>query len=178
MADRNEKGQGPFDGVEHVSDQQLGDWIARIQTGERSPEVHGLALEVIHDFCFRQGCGRTQSEVTLQWLADVLEGILEHRDPLELLGLPRRAKSRPPNPAAAFDVALWLWCAQSMRGYPHTEAVALAAERFGKDQKSIERIWTRCAHLIGEVNANAVVWEKYFLGMKPAKPLPLPRDIK
>ena len=177
MIDDKEGKRRFFADVENVPDHLLQDWTARIQTGERNNEVHGLAQAVIHDFCLRQDLGHGQSEVTLRWLVDVLEGILDHRDPMEVLGLLPRPKSRPPDPQRAIDVAWWLRTAE-LQGYLPQEAVALAADCFDRDAKTIERYRKQGAGWTEGMNPDIGHWERYFLSSKPPRPLPPPRDKK
>lgn len=168
-----------YEGVQHVPDHLLLDWTARIQSGEKGNEIHGFAVAIIHDFSLRLTLGHEQSPVTMRWLADVLEDVAEYRDPkrvLELLGLMPRPKKRPADPHRAVDVALWLRSAQQ-RGYSASEAVHLAADCFCKDVKTIERYRKAAGDWAEGMNPEAS-WERYFMGAKPPRPLPPPRDKK
>lgn len=167
-------------GISHVSDDQLSEWTELIRSGKRGPEVDGFATCAINDFWLRQSLGHEQSRFTMAWLAEVLDSATEHRNPAQLfdaLGLMPKPKRRPADPQRAVDVGWWIRCAEG-RGYSRAEALALAAECFHRDLKTIERYRKAAADWASGMTASDETWERYFLGHKPPRPLPPPRDRK
>lgn len=156
-------------GTEHAPEHLLRDWTARLASGERGIKADGLARAVIRDFARRQSIGQPQSPATLEWLADVLSAVLNHAEPLDALGLMPRPNHRPSNRKIAVDVAMWLAATQD-RGYEPSEAVALAAEVFSKDAKSIERYRLAAAGWLAERDPSAD-WEQHFLKRWPLPPV-------
>lgn len=156
-------------GTERVPELLLRDWTTRLASGERGKAADGLARAVIRDFALRQWLGHPHSPATLEWLADVLINVLDHAEPLDALGLMPRPNSRPPNPAIAINVALWLKATEE-RGYDEGDAVALAAERFAKDTKTIERYRKAAAGWVAERNPTAD-WAAFFGERWPLPPV-------
>lgn len=162
--------------ISHAPDSLLELWIARIRNGERGKEIDGIARNILRDFSMRQWMDQSHSQVTLDWLADVIEQVLDHADPSELLGLLPRPKHRPPDPMhPGGEVAIWLQQAQR-RGYTESEAINLASEIFGRETKSIERYRREARTLLTWVNPDARTWHDYFLTRKPPAPLPPVRN--
>jgi hypothetical protein len=156
-------------GTERAPEHLLRDWTERLASGERGKKADGLARAVIRDFALRQWLGHPHSPATLEWLADVLSAVLDHGKPLDALGLMPRPASRPANPRIAIDVALWLKATED-RGYDAADAVALAAERFAKDPKSIERYRTAAADWVAARDPSAD-WAAFFGGRWPLPPV-------
>lgn len=164
--------------MSHISDGLLRDWTQLIESGERGSNVDGFATAAIRDFWLRQSLGSPHSPVMLSWVAEVLRRATEHRNPSQLLdelGLLPKPKRRPPDPQKAIDVGWWLRCAVN-RGYSETEAVELAAERFHKDTKSIERYRRDADSWASGMRADDETWEIYFSTRKPPRPLPEPKS--
>lgn len=160
-----------LDGSVFAPDRLLDEWVARIKNGERSDEVHGLATFIIKDYCLRQYLNAPQSQVTLNWLVDVLQGIVDdHTDPLDALGLKRRAKHRPHDLQPAINVAWWVRIAQE-RGYDIGEASDLAAALFVKDRKSIDRYRRQAKKFAVQINLETD-WDRYFESFNPPRKLP------
>ena len=169
-----------YEDVSHVSDNLLFEWTELIRSGNRGAEIDGYATCAINDFWLRQSLGDPQSRFTVGWLAEVLDRATEHRNPAQLfdeLGLMPKPKRRPADPQRAIDVGWWLKCA-SNRGHSEAEAVALAAECFHRDVKTIERYRKQAADWAGGMTAVDETWERYFMGHRPPRPLPKRKDGK
>ncbi len=156
-------------GTERAPEHLLRDWTTRLASGERGKAADGLARAVLRDFALRQWLGHPHSPATLEWLADVLSAVLDHAKPLDAFGLMPRPKSRPAKPRLAIDVALWLEATKD-RGYEEADAVALAAERFAKDPKSIERYREAAAGWVAGRNPTAD-WAAFFGERWPLPPV-------
>ena len=169
-----------YEHVAHTPESLLFEWTELIRAGQRGREIDGYATNAINDFWLRQSLGRPQSQAALSWLAEVLDRATEHRNPSQLfdeLGLLPRPNRRPANPQHAIDVGWWLKCV-SNRGYSEAEAVALAAECFHRDVKTIERYRKQAADWASGMTAADETWERYFMGHRPPRPLPKRKDGK
>jgi hypothetical protein len=156
-------------GTERAPEHLLRDWTERLASGERGKKADGLARAVIRDFALRQWFGQPQSPATLEWLADALNNVLDGAEPLDALGLKPRPNHRPSNRQIAINVAMWLAATQD-RGYEPSEAVALAAEVFSKDAKSIERYRLAAAGWVA-VRDPSADWAQHFLKRWPLPPV-------
>ncbi|MBS0346595.1 MAG: hypothetical protein JSR69_09045 [Proteobacteria bacterium] len=146
--------------VSHPSEAQLNDWIARIRSDERGPEIEGIARAIIRDFYLRNFLGVAQSRVATNWLADALSEILDHKDPLHALGLLPRPNNRPPDPSRGMDVAMWLACAERL-GISRPEAKRQAAEAFHMDESNVGKL-IRQAGAVEWMNPDTNVLIEYF----------------
>ena len=160
-----------FEGISFAPDHLLLDWTARLKTGDPDADTDALARAVIRDFCLRHFMNAPQSSITLGWLSEALSEILEHADPLSVLGLMPRAKHRPADPQLAMDVAWWVKLAIA-RGYLKADAMQRASDLFARDVKTIERYSAKGKEWANGMNPT-VDWERYFLSR--ARPLPAPR---
>ena len=167
-----------YENEERIPDDLLLGWIARIQAGERGKSIDGLARAILRDFNRRQWLHEDQSAVTMEWLVDVLEGILDHQDPLKLMGLMPRKRSRPPDPRLAIQVAFWLRATEEWLGYTPQEAIGLAADCFRKDAKTIERYRAAAADWASGMSADLNYWKEHFMARRPSRPLPQAKDKK
>lgn len=133
----------------------------------RTDEVHGAALALLNDFCFRVAFDEPQSRETLRWLAEALERMVEHKDPLQCFGLLPRANNRPADSELATEVTYWITCARKLG---HDDAKALAAECFHKDVKTIERYLRETGEWAASMNPDLEHWKRRFLNH--GRPLP------
>lgn len=157
MIRNDDEKRGFLEGVQHPDDTLLEEWVSRIRSGERGPEIDGIARRIIHDFALREFLNVPQSRVTIAWLADALGEILKYADPLHTLGVMPRPRSRPADPQRGWDVACWVSAAER-RGYSRTEAIKLAAETFASDDSNIRKLLKKGP----EWMAPADDWEDYF----------------
>jgi len=169
-----------YEGISFLPDSLISQWTGLLRTVGRTDETDGYATEIIRDFCLRNSLREPQSQVTLDWLADVLDSATEHRNGavlLQELGLKPRQRRRPADDQLATHVGWWLACAER-RGFSPAGAVELAAECFHRDIKSIER-YRRKAHAWGSgLAASDETWERYFLNLNPPRPLPPSQNKK
>lgn len=154
------------------TESQLLDWVARIRAGERGEATDAAAREMLRDFCVRQWTGVPQSPVVLSWVADAISDILEHREPLEALGLQPRPSSRPQQLAVPFEVACWVRLALE-RGYSSSEANLLASACFHRDIKTIERDRQRMREETESLSKD-IDWEAHFTNL--GRPLPAMKE--
>jgi len=154
--------------ISHPTDALLNDWIARIRSGERGSAIDGIAREIIRDFYLRNFLGVPQSAVSVSWLAEALSEILDHRDPLDALGLQRRQNKRPPDPGKSMDVAMWVACAEEL-GLTRPAAIAQAAETFATDDSNVRKLLKKSEPLEW-MNPNRTALAEYF--QHRGKPLP------
>jgi len=154
--------------ISHPPDALLSAWITRIRNEEPSSESDGLARSIIRDFYLRNFLGIEQSRITLDWLADSLSEILDHKDPLRALGLMPRPKKRPPDPSKAMDVAMWVACAERI-GLSHADAKRRAADTFHMDESNVAKL-IRKGGALEWMNPDTNVLIKHFALL--GKPLP------
>ena len=154
--------------ISHPSDTLLNEWITRIRSDERGPEIDGIARAIIRDFYLRNFLGVEQSRVATNWLAEALSEILDHKDPLHALGLMRRPNKRPPDPSKGMDVAMWVACAERL-GLSHPDAKRKAAEVFHMDESNVGKLIRKTGALEWmNPDTNALIEYFALLG----KPLP------
>lgn len=176
MIDDDDELRALYEGIDRIPEPLLARWISEIASGVRGSEVDARSRSILRDFVLRQHLGQPQSKATLDWLADMIDGVLDHQDPRALLGLSPRPKHRLPDPwSKAAEVAIWLMQVEA-RGYEPAEAASLAAAVFSKDLKSIERYRRDGGKMLEWVNPSAETWEVYFERCKPPRPLPLARN--
>ncbi|MCZ2096761.1 MAG: hypothetical protein LC121_10965 [Anaerolineae bacterium] len=152
------------------------DWTARLRSDERNDATDdNLARRVMRDFVLRQWYGLPQSTVTLEWIAEAFDAMLDGAKPQDALRLLSRSAHRPRDPGrtTGADVAQWLR-ATELRGYGRAEAVGLASERFSRDTKTIER-YRRDYAAEADGMVEGFDFESLFLSM--GRPLP-PRRTK
>lgn len=157
--------------IEPLSDAELDRLTARLRSG--GAQGDDPARRVLTDFILRQWLGKPHSAVTLEWLADAFDAILEGAKPMDALGLRSRPSQRPKaRTRVEADVAVWLRLAED-RGYTSAEAVALAAGCFARDTKSIERYRRNAAPWNWSDDLDPETWEQVFLAA--GRPLPMRR---
>lgn len=168
-----------LEGTSRAPEYLLAQWTERLRSGERGAEADGIARRVMRDFIVRQWLGQPHSAATLEWLADVLNEVLQDKKPLDAFGLAPRPAHRQGDPTLAIDVALWLAATES-RGYSPAEAVGLAAETFHRNTKAIEGYRRYASEWAAGRNPNATDadWESHFLSAKPPRPLPPAKSKK
>lgn len=160
--------------IEPLSDAELDSLTARLRSG--GADGDDPARRVLIDFILRHWLGKPHSAVTLEWLADAFDAILQGAKPLDALGLRPRPAQRPKGKTDVSTlVAVWLRLAED-RGYTHAEAVALAAGRFARDTKSIERYRRAAAKWNWADSLDPEIWEQVLLAA--GKPLPRHRNTK
>lgn len=156
--------------ISHPSDALLNEWITRIRSGERRPEIDGIARTILRDFYLRNFLGVEQSRVVTNWLADAFSEILDHKDPLLAFGLMPRPNKRPPDPSKGIDVAMWVACAERL-GLSRPDAKREAAEVFHMDESNVGKLIRKTGALEWmNPDTNALVEYFALLG----KPLPSP----
>jgi len=166
-----------YRGIALHSDRQLRDWIAQLESGGKGTEM--LSTFILKDFTIRALLGEQQSQVTLEWLADAFERILNHEDPRAVLSLPKRARNRPADPAAinlAIDVTCWIKLAMDL-GYSEPEATELAAGSFSRDVRSIQRMRKKAAGWADSMTSDMNYWTEYFSVVR-RRPLPSPKHLR
>ena len=153
-----------------VPEHLLHEWTTRLLSGEQGHSAHGIAQEIIMDFCTRARLNRPQSTITLNWLADVLDHILDEGKPdaRRVFSLMPRREGGAEKTQEAIDIAFWIRLAEK-RGYEEATAKKLAAETFYKDPKHIGLQMRRAAGWADAMNP-AVDWDEYFKYKR--RPLP------
>ena len=166
-----------YDGASSAPDHLLAEWAATLRTEQRNNTTHGLAARIMRDFVLRQWLGQQQSPVTLSWIAEVFNDILDdHQDPMQALRLLPRRNRRPVSIRRPMNVARWVQ--QSiLRGIPEAEANTLAAETFHIDVNTVRRHRRAMADWVAGMNPDTD-WDAHFLSMKPPRPLPAARNDK
>lgn len=154
--------------ISHPPDTLLSAWITRIRCDGPSPESDRLARAIIRDFYLRNFLGVEQSRIALDWLAESLSEILDHKEPLRALGLMPRPNKRPPDPSKALDVTMWVACAEGL-GIAHADAKMQAAEVFHMDESNVSKL-IRKAGALEWMNPDMSVLIEYFA--LRGKPLP------
>jgi hypothetical protein len=156
------------------------DAIARIRSQQQGPQTDELARVVLRDFNDRQAMGLPQSAVTLEWLAEALEKVMNCEDPLAAFGFQHRPKHRPADEDRIFDIGWWVALAQ-LRGYTRAEAIKLAAATFASDAEEMDLSYIR--KIVKKFDADAILdygkpaeahWEKVFEAR--ARPLPAKKE--
>lgn len=164
-----------LEGVSVAPDHLLALWTAQILDQPDDTKVPGLTRAVLMDFSLRQMLGIPQSPVTLNWLSEAFDRLLRHEAANKVFPLPKRARHRPIDDSTSIQVAWWVHLAHTTRGYSLVKAKELAAEKFAKDAKSIDRYVKAQAHWVSGKNQVAD-WEDFFIAER--KPLPAPKDKK
>ena len=154
--------------VSHPSDALLLDWMHRLKSGKRGQETDDIARTIIMDFRLRQFYGVPQSPITLGWLAEILDAILEHQDVYQATGLLPRPKKRPANPQRGWDISSWIKVAKG-RGYSQAEAIKLAAVTFSTDESNVRKL---IKNEPDWMNPDGKVWDEYFKINGRLLPLP------
>jgi hypothetical protein len=144
-----------------------------IPADTRSNDTYGAAHAIIQEFVLRDTLGVQQSPEILHWLAEALQRILRHKDPLHSLGLLPRPKHRPADPQPSIDVVWWVRCAERL-GYESVEAKALASEAFFKDPKTIGRYLESARECADSMNSDLTHWVRYF----ESRNRPLPPSVE
>lgn len=158
---RDDKQRKSFlQGVRHPDETLMNEWTTRIRSGERGPEIDGIARRIIQDFGLRHFLNVPQSPIAIGWLADALHKIQEYEDPLDTLGLLPRPAKRPADPQRGWDLACWIAVAET-RGYSRSEAVALAADVFFTDISNVRRLAKQRPEWM--MNPEDDAWEDYFM---------------
>lgn len=148
---------------------ELVDFVSIVRsTSDPTNESDQAATKILMDFSYRQARGTSQEPAVLSWLADVADGLLDHRDARDAFGLLPRARGRQRDPdGPQLDYAIWVHLAEK-RGLSLTEAIAEAAIAFGRDDSSIRRAIKGDA---GRVEFVDETWyEKHFA--QTGRPLP------
>lgn len=154
-----------------VPDSVLLDWTVQLRSDQRARAADDdLARRVMRDFILCQWYGIPQSAVTLEWIAETFDAILSGAKPQDAMRLRSRAAHRPRDAGRRIgvEVAQWLRATES-RGYGDAEAVVLAAERFSRDAKTIER-YRRDYAADADGMVESFDFEALFLSM--GRPLP------
>lgn len=163
-----------YQGIDGIPDALLEQWTTRLAGGETGSEAEGLSRAILRDFIRRAWLGQEQSPVTLEWLADALDRILNYEDAQIALVLPKRPKHRPGGLGArkAVDVACWVALTID-RGYSRGEAEELAATTFQCAERSIRRMRAEAAGWPETMNPT-MDWEEHYRCL--SRPLP-PRKV-
>lgn len=161
-----------FEGIKFAPDHLLEQWTARLRAGEKNPTAEGLSRAIIRDFIVRALLDKPQSKITLRWLADCLDKILDFEDPRTALTLQKRAKHRPGGIGVekAIDIACWVKLAME-RGHDKTKASKLAADVFSCDVRYVWRLRKKGQGWAEAMNPSAD-WDEYFQHKR--RPLPSP----
>ena len=157
-----------------VPEHLLHEWTTRLLSGEQGHAAHGIARAIIIDFCTRARLNRPQSTITLNWLADVLDHILDEGKPdaRKAFSLMPRREGGNEKTGEAIDIACWVRLT-IRRGYSEANAKKLAAAIFCKDEKHIARQVRRAIEWADGMNPK-VDWEEYFKYKRRPLPSTLP----
>jgi hypothetical protein len=118
---------------------ELADLVSVVRSSANpTKESDQAATKILMDFSYRQAMGTAQEPTVLSWLADVADGLLEHRDTRDAFGLLPRARGRQRDPDSQLDYAIWVHLAQK-RGLSLASAIAEAGMAFGRDDSAIRR---------------------------------------
>jgi len=157
-----------------VPEHLLHEWTTRLLSGEKGHAAHGISRAIIIDFCTRARLNKPQSNFTLNWLADVLDQILDAGKPdvRRAFSLTPRREGGAAKADEAIDIAFWIKLA-TQRGFTTAEAKERAAEVFHKDPKHIGRQRLRAADWAEGMNPS-FDWDEYFKYKHRPLPPPVP----
>jgi hypothetical protein len=159
-----------FRGRSVIPEESLAEWIRRLTAGESGPKAEALSVIIIRDFISRVSLDKPQSKITLEWLADALEKILDFEDARTAMTLPKRGKHRPAGVGIlkAADVVRWIALTME-RGYSEKEAADLAVNCFNCDESYVRRMRVQASGWAQGMSRDAD-WEGRF--RDKGKPLP------
>jgi hypothetical protein len=133
-------------GYEPIPNHLLIDWTNRLKSGEEGNAAHGIAKYMLEAFCIAVALQKQPPPILLEWIADVIERILEKGKPEA-----RRAFSLLPNRPGGkgqtwkhIRIAQWIYITIK-RGYLEPQAIKDAAALFHQDEKTIRRAWKQCS---------------------------------
>lgn len=161
-----------MDDWEPQPDGELNTWIARIRSGERGPEIDGIARAILEEYSLRHWNHVPQNSAVVDWLVDALGAIMEGEKPVEELGLTGKARGAPQKDERNIHIACWVKAVEH-RGYTRAHAIQLAAAAFCLEESGVRTIVNR---RVKDVTKDLETLEVFLQGRKP--PLPKPAGEK